>query len=562
MRTLGICAFSRGAGAALVIDGRPVAAMVEERFTRVSGEARYPERAVRACLKRAGLEPGELDQAVFFEKPLRRFERVISCELGAFPRSLKSFPRVLTHWLAEGLWTKNRLSAELGLEPGRLRFASHHAAHAAAAYFASPFDDAAVLVVDGAGEWAASSTWRGRDLALEPLSEIHFPHSLVEAAGAFAAWLAFAPHDAPDVLDDLAAHGRPQRTAELRALLGVQPDGGLALDREAFDFECEAGTGFGEPFTRTFGAPRTPGQPLRLAPGAGSHADFAASVQEALGDALLAQASAARKLTHSSRLCLAGDLAHWPSLVSRLARESGFEQVFVPPAPGDAGSALGAALYVQHVVHGIPRVAGWEHAFLGQELGETQATSSDAPTEAAQPARLVELLAAGRTLGRVRGPVELGPRALGGRCALADPRGRAGRDALARGLRMDEDFRSPALALVEEQAERALELPSAARASARYQHVAARVREDFKERVAGAVRPDGSLRIQLVSRENQGDLHDLLRRFGEASGVAGLLIVPLARRGDPPARSAADALAVFERSRLDALDLDGQLYVR
>jgi len=562
MRTLGICAFARGAGAALVVDGRPVAAMAEERFTRVSGEARYPERAVRACLKRGALEPGELDQAVFFEKPLRRFERVISSELGAFPRSLKSFPRVLTHWLAEGLWTKNRLAAELGIEPSRLRFAPHHAAHAASAFFASPFEEAAVLVVDGAGEWAVSSTWRGRGTSLEPLSEIHFPHSLVEAAGAFAAWLAFAPHDAPDVLDDLAAHGRPQRASEVRALLGVQPDGGLELDRDAFDFECEAGTGFGAPITQAFGAPRTPGQPLRLASGPDSHADFAASVRAAIGEALLAQAIAARKLTQSSRLCLAGDLAHWPSLVSRLARESGFEQVFVPPAPGDAGAALGAALYLQHAVHGVERGSTPEHAFLGQELAETPALESKSPTEVAQVERLVELLASGRTLGRVRGAVELGPRALGNRCALADPRGRAGRDALARGLRMDEEFRAPALALIEEQVDEALDLPAAARDAARYQHATASVRDAWKERVAGALRPDGTLRIQIVARERQGDLHELLRQFGARSGVAGLLVVPLARRGDPPARSAADALAVFERSRLDALDLDGQLYLR
>lgn len=563
MRTLGICAFTRGAGAALVIDGQPLAAMAEERFTRVNGEARYPERAVRACLRRGAIEPKDLDQVVFFEKPLRRFERVLASELGAFPRSLKSFPRVLTHWLAEGLWTKNRLAAELGVDPGRILFASHHAAHAAAAFFASPFEEAAVLVVDGAGEWAASSTWAGSGVELRELAEIHFPHSLVEAAGAFAAWLAFAPHDAPDVLDDLAAHGRPQRTAELRELLGVQADGGLTLDREAFDFECEAGRGFGATLTRSFGEPRTPGSPLRLASGPDSHADFAASAQAALGEALVAQARAARELSASPRLCLTGDLAHAPSLVARVARESGFEQVFVPPAPGDTGAALGAALLVQHTLHGVPRKPVSEHAFLGQELSEMPAaTPAKEPTEPARPERLVELLAAGRTLARVHGAFELGPRALGSRCALADPRGRAGKEALARDLRMDEEFRSPALALIEEQVDTAVDLPPAARSPARYQHVVARVREDWKERLAGALRPDGTLRVQLVSRALQPELHELLARFGASSGVSGLLVVPLARRGDPPARSAADALAVFERSRLDALDLDGQLYVR
>jgi carbamoyltransferase len=560
MRTLGICAFTRGAGAALVVDGEPLAAMAEERFTRVNGEARYPERAVRACLRRAGIEPRELDHVVFFEQPLRRFERVLSSELGAFPRSIKSFPRVLAHWLADGLWTKNRLAAELGVEPGRILFASHHASHAAGAFFASPFEEATVLVVDGAGEWAASSTWSGRGRELSARAEIHFPHSLVEVAGACAAWLAFAPHDAPEVLDDLAAHGQPRRAAELRALLGVQPDGGLALDREAFDFECEAGRGFGAPFTRAFGEPRTPGSPLRLAAGPDSHADFAASVQQALGDALLAQARAARELSASRNLCLTGDLAHWPSLVARVVREGGFEQVFVPPAPGDVGAALGAALLVQHGLHGVPRQHGSEHAFLGQELGEIPAAPS--PAEATRPERLVELLAEGRTVGRVRATFELGPRALGCRCALADPRGAAGKEALARGLRMDEEFRSPALALAEGLGDAAVDLEPAARAPARYQHVTARARAEWKERLAGALRPDGTLRLQLVSHASQPDLHDLLARFGERSGVPGLLVVPLARRGDPPARSAADALAVFERSRLDALDLDGQLYLR
>ncbi len=562
MRTLGISAFSRAAAAALVLDGEPLAAMAEEGFTRVRGEARFPERAVRACLRRGNLSAAELDAVVFFEKPLRRFERVLTSELAAFPRSLASFPRVVGHWLGERLWTKGRLVSELGVEPERVLFTSHHQAHAASAYFASPFEEAAVLVADGAGEWTTTSLWHGQGCGLEPLGEVHFPHSLVDLAGAFAALLGFAPQDGVEVLSELACLGTPSRAGEVSTLIGLRADGSFELDTEAFDFGCEAGRGYGPALEARFGPARTPGAALELDHRMSAHADLAASVWSAVGDALLALARAARERTGSARLGLAGDLAACPALVDRLARESGFSEIFVPPSPGDLGAALGAALFLQHAVGGVPRAWRQEHAFLGEDPAPDPRPDPPRPAGVADAATLAALLAQGKIVGRSRGGGEYSELALGNRCAMADPRGMAGREALVRGLRRDEAFRSPALAIAEAAVEEVLDLAPAARLPARFQRVLARPRSPWRERLCGAVRADGTCRVQVVSPRIQPELHELLLRFGDVSGTPAVSMVPLAQRGEPAVRTAVEALALLERTHLDALDLDGRLYLR
>lgn len=562
MRTLGISAFSRGSAAALVCDGAPLAAMAEERFTRERGHARFPERAIRACLRRGELCAAELDSVVFFEKPLRRFERVLACELASFPRSLSSFPRVLAHWLGERLWIKGRVVDELGIEAERVLFTTHHQAHAASAFFASAFEEAAVLVVDGGGEWTTTSLWHGQGTALTPLEEIHFPHSLVDLAQSFGALLGFGPHDALEALDELAAHGSPRRAGEIAAFLGLCVDGSFELERADLSLGSEARGGFAQVLEARFGPARAPGSPLASGGESAGHADLAASLWRALGDALLGLARRARERTGCERLGLAGDLAACPSLVDRLAREGGFCELFVPPAPGDSGAALGAALFVQHAVHGLPR--GWvqEHACLGEEPGGGPKSEAASPSGPAESAAIARLLADGKCAGRVRGGFELGELALGQRCALADPRGSGGRERLVQGLRRDESFRTPALAIQEEALDELVDLAPAARAPARFQRVVAGLRAPWRERLAGAARPDGRCRVQSVSSRVQPDFHELLARFGELSGAPALLIVPLAQRGEPAVRTADEALAVLERSQLDALDLNGRLYLR
>jgi carbamoyltransferase len=552
MQVLGLSAYTRRSGAALVGGGRAPLVHGEEEFSRELGDAGFPARAARRCLARAGIQARELDEAVFFEKRLRRFERVLTCELAAFPRSLSSFPRVLGRWLGEGLWTRARLVSELGLEPGQVRFAAHHASHAASAFLSSPFEQAAVLVVDDAGEWVTTSIWRGRGAALEPLEELRFPHSLGEAAARLARVLGLEPTE----LDDLAAHGSPDGAARVAELLGAAADGALELDALLAPSGSECPEDL-EALAQRLGCTRAPGAPLEYSGARRAHADLAASILAALGDAFAALARRALRASGCGDLCVAGELARLPALVERAARDGGAREVWVPAAPDDAGAALGAALWTRHVVHGEPRDPRRDAAGELEPLAQDD-RADDAP--AADPDTCAQRLAAGATLARMR--CAGGDAALGARAIVASPASAGAARALVETVRRDPPWRRPLLLLREQDAAAALELHPALRRGAGARPTRARPSAGWSEALAQACAPDGHLRVRLVSRASEGELGELLDACAARGLPPALLAVPFAQRGELPPRHPREARERFARAGVDALDLGGRLYER
>ena len=335
---LGLSAWFHDAAAALIVDGQLIAFAQEERFSRRKNDPALPTRAIDFCLAEAGLTLADVDQVVWHEKPLLKFERVLLTSLRTFPRGLTTFRRAMVSMVGDKLWVKARLVERLGIEPGTVRFASHHQSHAAAAWRCSPFEEAAVLCVDGVGEWATTTTWRARGGAIEPLSELHFPHSLGLLYSVFTAFLGFRVNEGEYKVMGLAAFGEPRFEAEVRQVLRVQSDGSFTLDMDCFQYHRHPDKSWTDAFEALFGAPRAPGAPLEQ-----RHKIWRRPSSRARGGPPRARpppprTDRGRPPLPRRRRCpqLRGCRAH--------PRRGSFADVFVMPAAGDAGSALGAAL--------------------------------------------------------------------------------------------------------------------------------------------------------------------------------------------------------------------------
>jgi carbamoyltransferase len=413
----------------------------EGRFTRKPLDATFPRRAARACLAQAGIASRELDQVVFYEKPLRKFERLLATQLGAFPRSAGAFAGTMFLWLGDRLWLKNRICEELEIEPDKVRFCEHQLAHAASAYFPSPHEEAAVLAVDDFGEWATTALAHGKGGALATLAEIHFPHSLGLVCSALTQFLGFEPGADEGKLEALAAFGRPRFRGALAELVPPLDGGAFAVDQRHLRLVQGGERLFADSLAGVLGPPRSSGSPLRIDGEDARDADLAASLQDLIEERVLALARELHRRTGSDALCFAGQLARNRALAARLLREGPFRSLFVPPDADEAGAALGAALAVHHAAApGAPR---WrcEHARLGLELdaaGREGARAFD-DDEAALGA-LVERLRSGDTVAWARGRGELANESLGARVILAAPHRADARERLLGAVRRSESF--------------------------------------------------------------------------------------------------------------------------
>lgn len=531
MRVLGLGAFHRDAAAAVVVNGVAVAAAAEERFSREKHDASFPRRAARFCLGEAHLAARDLDFVVFAEKPSRRFERLLAEEMTGFPRTWRSFPKVLFPWLGDRLWVRGRICDELGVDPEGVLFVESQRARAGNAFFTSPFEEAAVLVADEALEWASTTLARGQGSDLEVLAEIHHPHSLGLLAATASERLGLGGAEGFGRLFALASSGKPTRAGEISAAVEFAEDGSFELDLVRLGDALGPGRSAGAPLHWT-GADRT-------------HADLAASVVRSVGDVLLHVARELHGRVPSENLCFGGALAGCAELNARLAAEGPFARLFVPPAPSDAGAALGAALVVAHGL-GKPKRSPLAHAFLGEAVAPESEHSGVVE-------RLARALAEGRTVGWARGRFEWGARSLGNRSILANPLGEGVRERIATSIKRREAYFPLCCAVPAERASEYFELQSGTEALAPFLHVAAPARN-------GAM--DSNARPQLVDRRTDPAFHELLVQFGERTGVPVLVNTSLNLRGDPIARGEADAMAVFERSGLDLLAIEGEIRER
>ncbi|MCH7564382.1 MAG: carbamoyltransferase [Gemmatimonadetes bacterium] len=589
MHILGISCFYHDAAAALLQDGSIVAAAQEERFTRRKNDYSYPSNAIAFCLGRAGITSRDLDFVVFYEKPLLKFERILLTTLRTFPRSSRTFSEAMILWFQDKLWIKDLLRRELGVPAERILFSEHHVAHAASAFFCSPFEEAAILTVDGVGEWTTttmgrgSASWNGDGHnRIEIQRELHFPHSLGLLYSAFTAWLGFKVNEGEYKVMGMAPYGEPRYQDLVYKLIHVEEDGSFWLDMDYFSYHYSPENTFNGRFVDIFGPPREPDSEFftdLTHPGADRgraelernqrYADVAASIQRVTEDVMLKMARELHRNTGLKNLCMAGGVALNSVANGRILLETPFEELFIQPAAGDAGGAVGAALWVWHVLLGKPRTYVMEDAYLGAEYSEADVRSfleaNSIPYESCDDGdrlldRIVDDLTVGKVVGWFQGRFEWGPRALGNRSILADPRRAEMKEIVNEKIKFREPFRPFAPVVPESRAAEFFEgLPEPERHyPARYMLLVLPWTEEAAQKVP-AVDHEGTGRLQTVRREWNPRYYDLVERFGEATGVPVLLNTSFNLRGEPIVSSPADAWKTFSKSGLDVLVMGNHL---
>ncbi|MFZ9569418.1 MAG: carbamoyltransferase [Vulcanococcus sp.] len=592
MKILGISAYYHDSAAALLVDGVAVAAAQEERFSRKKHDARFPQHAVRYCLESQGLLLSDLDAVVYYEKPLLTFERLLETYLGAAPRGGRSFVAAMQVWLKEKLFLKTEIKKQLAALAGdaeplpQLLFSEHHLSHAGAAFYPSPFEKAAVLCMDGVGEWATTSAWLGDGSSLKPLWEINFPHSLGLLYSAFTYYCGFKVNSGEYKLMGLAPYGEPRFVEQIKEhLIDIKPDGTFRLDLSYFKFH----RGFrmtGRKFHKLFGRPPRKGE-TELSQ---FHMDLAASIQVVTEEIVLKIARTLRDETGAKHLCLSGGVALNCVANGKLLREGLFEDIWIQPASGDAGSALGAALVAWHQHFEQPRqpVPGDAMAgtYLGPQFSNEQIAAYlndiQAPFHSLEDAalfeRLAELLDQGKVIGWFNGRMEFGPRALGGRSIIGDPRNQQMQSVMNLKIKYRESFRPFAPSVLEHEVGNQFEL----QAKSPYMLLVAPVKKALctpmteqqqqlfgidklnvpRSQLPAITHVDYSARVQTVSERTNPRYFNLIRAFQRRTGCPTIVNTSFNVRGEPIVCTPQDAYRCFMRTEMDALVLQNQLLLK
>ena len=593
MRVLGISAYYHDSAAALLEDGRVVAAAQEERFTRKKHDAGFPRNAIAYCLAEAATTLGAVDGVAFYDKPFLKFERLLETDLAFAPRGLNSFRMAMPLWLREKLFLKDLLSTELKrMDPAfagapKLLFSEHHLSHAASAFFPSPFEEAAVLTMDGVGEWATTSVAIGKANGLEVVKEIHFPHSLGLLYSAFTYYTGFKVNSGEYKVMGLAPYGEP-RFADLILdnLIDVKPDGSFRLDMSYFDY-CTGLRMTSDKFHRLFDAP--PRKPEDLL--TQRHMDLAASIQVVLDRVVGSLVKSIMAETGQSNLCLAGGVALNCVANGKILREGHAKRLWIQPAAGDAGGALGAALAAYHMLLGQPRVTAHNEldAMHGSYLGpayrqdqiEKELSAAGAAYEVLTDQELIEesaaALAGGKALGWFQGRMEFGPRALGARSILGDPRSSTMQRDLNLKVKYRESFRPFAPSVRREDVSDWFELDD----DSPYMLIVADVVERRRRRMTTAeealfgieklnvprseipavTHVDYSARIQTVHAETNPRYHALITRFKDKTGCPVVVNTSFNVRGEPIVNTPHDAFRCFMGSEIESLAI-GNCFLR
>ncbi|WP_435010664.1 carbamoyltransferase family protein [Tundrisphaera lichenicola] len=585
---LGISAFYHDSAAALVVDGRVVAAAQEERFTRKKHDAGFPTRAVAFCLEEAGISAGDLDWVGFYDKPLLKFERLLETYLTLAPQGFRSFAQALPVWVREKLFLPRTMSKALGgAYKKRFVFAEHHESHAASAFYPSPFEEAAILTVDGVGEWATASFGTGRGRSIDLTHQLRFPHSLGLLYSAFTYYCGFRVNSGEYKLMGLAPYGEPRFAGLITDhLLDLKADGSIRMDQSYFDYAAGL-TMTSKRFHRLFGGPpRKPESPITQ-----REMDLAASVQAVTEEILLRMARHVHNLTGLPNLCLAGGVALNCVANGRILREGPFDRLWVQPASGDAGGALGVALLIHHQLLEHSRTPqhpdGQSGSLLGPSYSDDQIekflrTSGVLFEKFEDDEALCEAvaghLAEGAVVGWFQGRMEFGPRALGSRSLLGDPRDPDMQSTMNLKIKFRESFRPFAPSVLLDRARDYFDMPRGSESP--YMLVVAPVKEDHRVATPGAdqlfgidrlkaprstipavTHVDGSARVQTVDDDRFPLFARLLRAFEARTGCPLLINTSFNVRGEPIVESPLDAYRGFLATGIDVLAL-GRFVIR
>jgi carbamoyltransferase len=582
MRILGISAFFHDSAAVLLEDGRVVAAAQEERFTRIKHDAAFPGNAVEYCLEEGGITPEELDYVVFYEKPLLKFERLLETYVGYAPVGFRSFRQALPIWLKKKLYLPREMDIGLGKRyTNPYVFPEHHESHAASAFFPSPFEESAIVTVDGVGEWATTTIGTGRGNRISLDHEIRFPHSLGLLYSAFTYYCGFKVNSGEYKLMGLAPYGEPvYADTILENLIDLKPDGSFRLDMQYFNY-CQGLTMTGPRFDSLCGRPpRSPESELTP-----FYMDMAASIQAVTEEAMLRLTRHAHRLTGMKNLCLAGGVALNCVANGRILRESPFDEVWIQPAAGDAGGALGAALFAYHQLLDRPReaVVGGSQggSFLGPEFSESEivqfleskgAEFDVAGSDADLCDRVADLIADQHVVGWFQGRMEFGPRALGGRSILGDARSSKMQRTINLKIKFRESFRPFAPVVLREHVHEYFDMRE--NEDSPYMLLVAPVRMEKRvgdERSGGAsglakldvtrsvipavTHVDFSARVQTCDAARHHIYYDLARRFYDKTGSPVMINTSFNVRGEPIVCTPAEAYQCFMATNMDVLVL-------
>lgn len=564
---LGISAYYHDSAAALVVDGQIVAAAQEERFTRRKHDSSFPEHAIAFCLQYANLTDRELDYVAFYDKPLRKFERILENYLAFVPAGYRSFRQAIPGWLKQKLHVTREIRRALPGFKKHVIYPEHHQSHAASAFYPSPFAEAAVLTLDGVGEWATTCIAHGRDNHIAMMKEVRYPHSLGLLYSAFTYYLGFRVNSGEYKVMGLAPYGQPiYRDLILDHLIDLKADGSLRMDMQYFNY-CQGLTMTSRKFDRLLGAPpRRPESPLTQ-----RDKDLAASLQAVTEEAMVRMARHAHEVTQSNELVMAGGVALNCVGNGRILREGPFEKVWIQPAAGDAGGALGAALFTWHQVLDRPRTVHecdsqqasclgpeFNDEAIAQSLAKYRAVTQRCTSDDELCTRVAELIDQGQVVGWFQGRMEFGPRALGGRSILADARQTEMQSILNQKIKFRESFR-PFAPMVLREAASSLCQWSEEHESPYMLFVAPML---DRSAMPSVTHVDGSARLQTIDAERQPLVYRLLKRFQDRTGCPAMINTSFNVRGEPPVCTPADAYRCFMLTDMDALAIGHYLLLK
>ena len=591
MYILGISAFYHDSAAALLKNGELIAAAMEERFSRVKHDNSFPQLAAEFCLRQAGISARDLEYIVFYEKPLQKFERILQTTLNTFPRSSGLWRESMMTWLSDKLWVRSHIARGLGVPYDKILFCDHHMSHAASAFFACPFKDAAILTVDGVGEWTTTTLGLGKSslgeaedapATIELFQEQRFPHSLGLLYSTFTAWLGFRVNNGEYKVMGMSPYGEPRYLDKIAKVVAADhSNGAFKLNMDYFDFHRSTTQSYSRRFLDLFGEQRDDESEfftMRTNPERSAerqametnqyYADVAASIQQFTEDTLIAIANHLHARTGMSKLVMAGGVALNTKANWRILNETPFEELWIQPAAGDDGGALGAALWAWHTLLGKPRRWVQQHAYYGRSftddecrafLDDEALTYETFADERKLTETIVDALTCQQVIGFHQGRFEWGPRALGNRSILADPRGADMKEIVNTKIKFREPFRPFAPVVLRERAPEYFDYPQVAcHDTPRYMLMVAPIKDEKQDEIH-AVNHEGTGRLQSIDRETNSRYYDIVQQFGEATGVPIVLNTSFNLRGEPIVNTPREAYNTFRNSDIDMLVLGSHI---
>lgn len=591
MYILGISCFYHESAACLIKDGIVVAASTEERFSRKKHDSEFPKMALNFCLKKAGIKVSDLEFVVFYEKPFWKFQRILLSTLSAYPFAYRLFAKALVTWLSDKLWVRSIITKETNIDPKKILFVPHHISHAASSFYASPFENSAILTFDGVGEWTTTTIGIGKKNKLDILQEMRFPHSLGLLYSVFTAFLGFEVNDGEYKVMGMAPYGKPVYLDDVRKLVTMYPDGSFALNMKYFSFHRSHNKAYSSKFIKLFGTPRPQdmhfftkdsGHPSyfgdkpkdyeKLCDLNQKYADIAASIQKFTEDVVLQLANTVYNKTKMENLCIAGGVGLNSVANGVLLMKGPFKRIFVQPAAGDDGGAMGACLHVYHSILGNKRRFVQDHSYFGEEFSnETiekllkskkikykKISSDDKLID-----YLSNMLIEGKVVGFFHGRAEWGPRALGARSILADPRKEEMKEIVNTKIKFREPYRPFAPVTLAEKANDYFELNNLEhRYLTNFMLGVFRVKKNKQKVIPAVTHVDGSARPQIITFKQNARYYNLIKKFGDKTGVYVLLNTSFNLKGEPIVNSPQDAINTFIKSGLDMLMLENCIVLK